>query len=184
MNFEFGEYWGDMDFATRDEYVGWIRGGAARDLSHNGAGDGMGPRPHGSETLDRNLRVLDIGVERSEDVFERISALKFAYKGRDWKVLENLKKPGYQWSAYIITNGSEVINRNNIDRTNKTVDFFNGWDSSYHDAQWNGLSAIVGYGATRAQAEVHRDEMIAKLIPAGDPSIKKFKLRRLVREGD
>lgn len=172
-----------MDFDTRDDYVAWIKTMASKGAGIFGWGS-MGPRPQGSELLDKNLRVLDIGIERSERVFERLSALKFGYKDRDSAVIKSLKRPGYEFSAYLITNGSEVIQNRGLARGLKTSDFFNGWDSSFHNANWNGLSAIVGYGSTPKEAEAHRDEMVSKLIPAGDPAIKRFKLRRLVRDGD
>ncbi len=172
-----------MDGDIMEQYVEWIKSGAARDLSYASPGVGSGPRPHGSETLDKDLRVLDFGIERTDAVAGRLNALGFGY--RNWKdMLEATKKPEYKLAAYLITNGSKIVNRKNIDWKSKTTDFFDGWDSSYHDAGWNGLSAIVGYGSTPKQAENRRNELVSQLIPADDPSIKRFKLRRLVREGD
>lgn len=99
----------------------------------------------------------------------------------------------YKYASYIITNGSKKIDSERMpvpkdlksvtDKFNETR-FYDGWNSSFHDAQWNGLSAIVGFGPTEDIAIRRMQALVRLIVPGDDPSIRRFKLRNLVREGD
>jgi len=182
MKFDYGEYWADMDFDVRDAYVEHILSGRSSDTTtYYWPSDG--PRPHGSEKLDSKIRILDYGIEQTPMVAARLRSLGFGFE--NYEEMERLSKtPNYKFSSYIITNGNSVIDRKKMDWKSKIYDLFSGWDSSYHDARWNGLNAIVGYGSTPEIAEKNRNELLSRLIPGDDPSVKRFKLRRMVREGD
>ncbi len=180
--------WSDLERGSQwdeaDKYKEEIlRGHTPRKMPKEFFESEYDPRPHGWQILDENIKILDFGTEPTKDLADRLDFLDFGFHNKE-AMKAHAKEAEYKFAAYVITNGTKVINYKNIDWKSRTTDFFDGWDSSYHDANWNGLTAIVGYGATPEQAEQRRNEMISRLIPAGDPSIKRFKLRRLVREGD
>ncbi len=180
--------WSDLeagrDYDERDAYKEeLLKSSTPRKMMPEFFENEYDPRPHRYVTLDDKIKILDFGTETTKDLAHRLGFLNFGIENESI-MLDHAKQPEYKYAAYVITNGTAVINRKNIDWKSRTTDFFDGWDSSYHDAQWNGMSALVGYGSMHEEAEKRRNEMIANLIPAGDPSIKRFKLRRLVREGD
>lgn len=192
-----GLYWSNMSNDDKSAYLELVNGSGARDTDLNeqyfkDMDAGEDPRPHGYENLDKDLRVIDEGVEPTIDAFKRLYALNFNCGEDHVNGLSQRGDPRYKYAAYLITNGSQKIKpeygwvdsskvgREVFDQTRH----YDGWDSSYHDAHWNGLSAIVGFGPTEEKAIERMNSMVSKIVPQDDPAVRRFKLRRLVREGD
>lgn len=144
---------------------------------------GFEARPHGTEKLDKFITVLDYGIDLTVDFADRVRALGFLSESTDL-IKQKGKNKNYKYTAYLITNGSQKIDREFNSEGSRKTDFWDGWSSSFHDAMWNGMNMISGYGDSPETAIANRDFLIQSLIPGDDSSIRRFKLRRLVREGD
>ncbi len=177
--------WSEMSQKEKDQYVEDVNnyGAIELDLPEEFYDDDNDDRPHGYEVLDKHLTAISDGVEPTTDLAGRLLALEFCRRGCG--LSDKGKNKNYKFAAYLITNGSELIRRDGTEENlGETMEFFDGWNSSFHDASWNGLAALVGYGETPEEAASRRDAAIGMLIPAEDPSIRRFKMRRLVRPGD
>ncbi len=189
-----GLVWSDMSDEQKESYIDRIRSGSARDLNLSRAfyDNKENDRPHGYEIKDDDLRVADDGLEDTVDALGRLSSLGFdSYSDYVFRLAKS-KDPKYKFAAYVIMNGSNKIDerrgwedpdkvgREKFDQSR----FYSGWSNSYHDADWNGLCAVVGFGPTEDIAIKRMSERLTKIVPGDDPSIRRFKLRNMVREGD
>ncbi len=178
--------WDDYEeYADHDAYVERMQGGRAKNISlpKKYFEAEFHPRPQGWQQLDKDLRVLDAGTETTKEFAARFDALGFGYSAAGDLRTAALKKD-YKYTSFLLINGSAAVNYKNVNWSSKITDFFDGWDSSYHDANWNGMGLLVGYGPTPEVAEERRDSMIAHVIKGEDAVKRRFQLRQLVRSGD
>lgn len=111
----------------------------------------------------------------SRDIFSRMAKML--------GFLDEADMPTEPYVAYAVTNVNATYdNAHKINLGNFAYN--DGWDGSYHDAEWLGHGLLCAWGKTEQEAESVLSKAIGHLVPAEDPVKQRFEMRRLVRPGD
>ncbi len=165
--------WSDMTQTEQTNYAKRILSGQTY------VPEGLDIDSFWSEPREKSLRLLDEGIEASKDAFWRLSALGF-----------EVGEFSERFVAYLITNASTKLDtsdpfiRMNADHKHGKVHFYAGWNGSFHDAVWNGLTALAAEGKTPEEADEKLNKFATFLMPGEDPIVRRFRMRYLVRSGD